>query len=167
MYTAARSEDRTMNGVLDSVGKAVGTLLGVALFGGMIFVQCVYPFIQDNSESWTCDHERMSSFCDDQGTIAGFAVVLCGSREAVKFTGNLIKTYTLGEGETGPRSMELVIKCSGLNATWETESYNEIKTIDDIPPSNKQAERFMEAFKAFTGRSITLDAARQRVLAKQ
>ncbi|MEX0801327.1 MAG: hypothetical protein WD379_08930 [Dehalococcoidia bacterium] len=122
-----------MNEWASRVGGVLAGIVAAAIMAGLLFYQCVYPFINDSSETWTCADEEVQDFCDDPFTIGGFIAAICG-RDEVKYKGSVIESVTLsgGFGEDEPDTYELEMACPGVSLKWEYESLREFEASEYV-----------------------------------
>ena len=154
---------------LSRVGGVLGTVVGITIVAGLIFVQCVYPFLRGNTTSvtLTCSDEEIADFCDDPFTMGGFAAMVC-SRDELKVTSNYIDNIVIG-GEPGddiPDTLELIFECGILRAKWEWEEGRDPEEFEDFDDAaaNDDAKRFMNVYGLWgIGDVTTAEEARQRL----
>lgn len=146
---------------MDTAKTAVGTILGMAFVGGLFFFQCVYPFINDTSETWSCDSEEVSTFCDDPYTVGGFAAELCG-RSNVSFLGDYIKVINQDPTFQDPRTYIVGIRCPEvLEVRWEFEG--EIESIEEARAVNEQTRLFERLLREYSFGALTIGEARRLI----
>jgi hypothetical protein len=150
------------------LGSALGVLIATAIFGGLFFAQCVYPFIRGTpSEIWTCEDDEVRAFCDDPITIGGFTAAICG-RDDVQFTGRLVRPLIIGDGPVHeePGTLDLEIECPGLELKWsiDEERLDEFESLDDLEPRNDQTRLAVDLLAEYTLGFIDMGEARQQLL---
>lgn len=161
------SEGGFVDDLMSRVGSALAGLAAAAVVAGLFFMQCVYPFIDDNStsETFTCEDERFAEFCDDPSTLGGFAASVCG-RDELLITSNYIDVRVIGgePGERAPDEFEIILQCTGLDAKWAWQEGRSFETFEDYESTavNNDARRFTEVYGKWGSGSIaTIEEARR------
>jgi hypothetical protein len=127
----------------------LGGLIGIAIFAGLFFFQCVYPVLRDESVTGTCASEELADFCEDPDTLAGFMALMCG-RDRVEFVGSPMRLLNPEPGQSTLIGVSFTIKCEGLSARWETEEGEGTpEGFEDLKraASNDDAEAVMEVLE--------------------
>jgi hypothetical protein len=147
-------------------GSALGGVVVLGIFGFVFFSQCVAPFLDDDSETFTCQSPEMQGFCDDSGSIANFFVEACG-RDQISFKGSLIGFISLGR-DLQPDTVRLEILCGDRRyLDIETPPNATIETYADLRSSvvGSTSRSVLDIYEDWADFAITVAEARQRLLA--
>jgi hypothetical protein len=150
------------------IGGAIVGLVVAALMIGGFFTSCVLPFINDSSETWTCNDAEVQGFCGDPETIGGFLAAICG-RDEVEFKGNVIETVSLGgPGEQEPDTYEFEISCPGVALKWEFATLDEFNDEQALMKNlaNDQTRLAVKLLEEYTYGEIDISTA-QRLLVEE
>lgn len=144
-------------------------MIGVAIVGGLFFVQCVYPFLrEDPSETYTCADEEVADFCDDPYTVAGFAAAICGLN-SVEFIGSLSRVRVIG-GDPGepeePGTVDFEAKCPDIHLKWSIpeQEAEDTESVLDYDPQNNQTRLAEELLEQYSFGEISIAEARDSLL---
>jgi len=155
--------------LLSRIGSVVGAIIGVAIVGGVLFAQCVYPFIRHSpSVTYTCADEQMSSLCRDSNTMAGFMARVCGS-DQLTVTAKSLEAIIIG-GEQGtsrePMGTGMTMKCGDVDMKWSVDQGQKIETIDEFrkAATNDKARLAVDLFEDWSTGLIDYDDARVQLM---
>ena len=149
----------------DKFLSGLGGVIGFAIFAGLFFFQCVYPFIRDESATANCSTPEFADFCDDTETLAGFMALMCG-KDRVEFRVAPIRLLNPEPNEPSITGYSMVIKCPGISARWETEGSSVPEGFKELKDaaSNDHAEAVMNVLERWHLGDLTTREAQLALL---
>jgi hypothetical protein len=144
----------------------VGSTIGVLFVAGLFFMQCVYPFLRDESVAFTCADPEFAANCDEDGSLANFFVEVCG-RDQLRVEVNVIRSIGGEPGVREPADVTMAVYCGDHRyIRFEAPEGTQIDEFEDlrqwaIGASSRQVLDIYERWVRF---EISADEARQRLL---
>ena len=154
--------------LIRGIGFTFAWIIGGGIVLAIGFAQCVWPFIRDNTETWTCVDEEIADFCNDPYTLVGFLAEVCG-RNQLTITATYIETIRIGSaGPREPGEFEFKADCRGRELKWAAEEGDEIETLDDFRDAaqNDSMRLAVELLEDWRDGLIDYGDARRELLAE-
>ena len=151
---------------MDNIAGAVGAAIGIIFVIGLLFMQCVYPFIKGApTETVDCSSESLARHCDNPNTLAGFMSELCG-REKFSITVTAIEMINIGERNYEPAEIDMEVHCGKVDfgfAYFQGDGPKSLEEYKTIAKSDK-SRLLIDVMEEWQSGQIAIDGARRLLL---